>query len=63
MSSFTRVVDAFDCIPHNNQQVVMLLPQAMAIVGMGIQVGGAREGQSFVMKVQHPNFGQLLYYI
>jgi hypothetical protein len=24
-----------------------------------IQVGGAREGQSFVLKVLHPNFGKL----
>jgi hypothetical protein len=31
----------------------------MDIADRGIQVGGAREGQSFVLKVQHLNFGKL----
>jgi hypothetical protein len=29
----------------------------MDIVDMAIQVGGAREGQSFVLKIKHLNFG------
>jgi hypothetical protein len=31
----------------------------MDIVDMAIQVGGAREGQSFVLKTLHLNFGNL----
>jgi hypothetical protein len=31
----------------------------MDIVDMAIQVGGAREGQSFVLKIKHLNFGKL----
>jgi hypothetical protein len=31
----------------------------MDIIDMAIQVGGAREGQSLVLKTQHLNFGKL----
>jgi hypothetical protein len=31
----------------------------METADMAIQVGGAREGQSFVLKIQHLNFGKL----
>jgi hypothetical protein len=31
----------------------------MYIPDRAIQVGGAREGQSFVLKVKHLNFGKL----
>ena len=34
-------------------------PQMMDIVDIAIQVGGAREGQSFVLKMQHLKFGKL----
>jgi hypothetical protein len=30
----------------------------MDILDMAIQVGGAREGQSFVLKIEHLNFGK-----
>jgi hypothetical protein len=31
----------------------------MDTVDMAIQVGGAREGKSFVLKIKHLNFGKL----
>ena len=37
----------------------MLSPQIMDIADMEIQVGGAWEGQSFVLKIYHLNFGKL----
>jgi hypothetical protein len=33
-------------------------PQTMDIADMTIQVGGAWEGQSFALKIQHWNFGK-----
>jgi hypothetical protein len=33
------------------------------VVDMAIQVGEAREGQSFVLKIKHLNFGKVSLYI
>jgi hypothetical protein len=38
---------------------VVLPAQTMDIVDMAIQVGGARQGQSFVFKILHLHFGEL----
>jgi hypothetical protein len=37
----------------------MMHPQTRDIIDLAIQVGRAREGQSFFLKVLHLNFGKL----
>jgi hypothetical protein len=41
------------------KEKVMPPPKMMNITDMAIQVGGARGGQSFVLKIYHLKFGKL----
>jgi ankyrin repeat protein len=43
----------------NNIDITRVSTQMMAIVDSAIQGGGAREGQSFVLKMYHLNYGKL----